>query len=262
MSVWAVLPAAGRGQRMQAASGQAAKAEKAHCPKQYLPLHGATVIEHSLQRLLAVAEIRQVLVALSPEDQHFESLAVAKDARISPVVGGEQRYQSVLNALLQLPDVANSLDKRNAPFSKDDWVLVHDAVRPCVRSEDVHKLLAELQDHPVGGLLGAPVEHTLKQVEQGEQTGGDGETETIAATIDRSQCRYAFTPQMFRYGLLCESLEAAIKRGIAVTDESSAVEALGHRPRIVAGSSDNIKITYESDLHLATAILQQQESAT
>ena len=257
MSVWAVLPAAGSGQRMQTRPDA-----QDHRPKQYLPLQGASVIEHSLTRLLAVANIRQVLVALSPDDRHFQSLPVAADKRVVSVTGGGTRCQSVLNALLQLPDVAD------VAFSQDDWVLVHDAVRPCVRIEDVQKLLVELKDHPIGGILGAPVAHTLKQVEGTADRDSDSNTgsntdaaETITATLNRHHCRYAFTPQMFRYSLLREAIETAINRGTTVTDESSAVEALGHRPCIVVGSSDNIKITYESDLHLAAAILQQQESA-
>ena len=286
MTVWAILPAAGVGKRM----GMTETA----LPKQYLPLHGATVIEHSLNRLLEVAEIQQVAVALSPQDTHFKSLTVARDSRVTAVTGGEQRQQSVLNALARLSAEA------------DDWILVHDAVRPCVRSADVRKLLDELQHHPIGGLLGAPVEHTLKQVVSNSDADGsnadadgsnadadgsnaddsdtdgsdadgsnadadgsdadvidadaDGDTETtVSATLNRNHCRYALTPQMFRYGILREALEAAAKGDTAFTDESAAVEALGHNPRIVTGAADNIKITYESDLVLAAAILKHQQ---
>ena len=253
--IWAVLAAAGRGRRMGST-----------LPKQYLPLHGITVIEHSLSRLLALPEIRQVLVALPPDDRHFSRLPIAQDSRVRTVPGGDTRCQSVLNALLRLDangadrGAYKGTDKVADEAADDDWVLVHDAVRPCVRTSDVQRLLNELRDDPVGGLLGAPVEHTLKEVTAAGNGAGSTASARVSATVDRRPIHYAFTPQMFRYALLREALEKALTRATPPTDESAAVEAAGHHPRIVPGTPDNLKITHQSDLPLATAILKHQEA--
>ena len=230
--IWAVLPAAGVGQRMGVVDR----------PKQYLPLAGATVIEHSLRRLLDVDRIQGIVVAVNARDQYWQSLPVASDPRIRAVTGGGERHQSVLAALAALQD-------RAAP---DDWVLVHDAVRPCVTSACIHRLITELEQDPVGGLLGFPLADTLKRVDDEQR---------IAATVDRQGIWAAATPQMFRHGLLREALQRAAESGLP-TDEAMAVEQLGYKPRMVAGRRDNLKITVAGDLELAALILQSQASVS
>lgn len=217
---WAVVPAAGVGKRMGADR-----------PKQYLPLAGKTVIEHTLERLLAAAAWQGIAVSIGEEDPYWPELPVAGHPQIQRARGGRERADSVLNGLEHIHDRARD----------EDWVLVHDAARPCLTAEDVQKLIATLQDEPVGGILALPVSDTLKRVENG----------AIVATVDRSAIWRALTPQMFRYGLLRHALLDAAAKGAAVTDEASALELLGHRPAIVEGRPDNLKITRPEDLDLA-----------
>ena len=227
---WAVVPAAGSGARMAAA-----------IPKQYLPLHGKTVLQHTLERLLDHPHIRAVVLVLAPDDPHWPRIAEQYAGRpLVTVHGGAERSHSVLNGL-------RALAGRAAP---EEWVLVHDAARPCVRREDIDLLLERLRDHPVGGLLGIPVADTKKRVDR------DG---NVLETVDRSDLWRALTPQMFRYHALLDALQAALKRGRVVTDESSAIEIAGHRPRMLEGHADNIKITRPQDLALAEWYLGQQE---
>ncbi|WP_305908560.1 2-C-methyl-D-erythritol 4-phosphate cytidylyltransferase [Methylomarinum sp. Ch1-1] len=223
---WAVVPAAGVGKRMQADK-----------PKQYLPLAGKTVIEHTLSRLLQSDAFDAVAVAISKEDPYWPELEVSTNPRIITAAGGKERADSVLSALQALEGRA----------SEDDWVLVHDAARPCLTADDVHQLIATLQDDPVGGILALSSHDTLKQVEAG----------SISATIDRSRVWRALTPQMFRYGMLREALQEA-EGNPAITDESSALELKGYRPKIVEGRPDNIKITRPEDLPLAQFYMEQQ----
>ncbi|TQV84606.1 2-C-methyl-D-erythritol 4-phosphate cytidylyltransferase [Exilibacterium tricleocarpae] len=226
---WVVVPAAGIGTRMGADK-----------PKQYLSLLGQTVLEHTLQRLLSLAGIEGLVVAIHPFDDLWPALPLAQDPRIESVDGGHERCDSVLNGLRQLAPRAHKLD----------WVLVHDAARPCVRAETIHTLCEALREHLVGGILGVPVSDTLKRLD--EHYG-------IQATLDRRALWYAQTPQMFRYGLLRQALEEAAANKRAVTDEASALEALGYCPRMVEGSRDNIKITRPEDLALAAMILSRQQ---
>lgn len=164
---------------------------------------------------------------------------------MSICAGGRERSDSVLNALQSLQGLAD----------EQDWVLVHDAVRPCVRLDDIARLLQEVADHPCGGLLAVPVSSTLKR----SDAAGD-----IVATLPRDHVWQAATPQAFRLGALRQALQAAVQAGVAITDEASAMELAGHAPRLVRGSADNIKITYPEDLLLAELILaaQQRENAT
>lgn len=229
---WAIVPAAGIGRRMQ----QRASDDR---PKQYLPLLDKTVIEHSLDRLLSLTQLRKVLVALGPDDPHWGTLEVSRHARIERVAGGEERHISVFNALQSLA----------ARASDNDWVLVHDAVRPCVSPDCIRVLMATLADHPVGGLLGYPLADTLKKTD---------EAGVIECTVDRTGMWAAATPQMFRYGTLMKALEGFIADGRLPTDEAMAVESLGLRPQMVAGRRDNIKITVPGDLELAAVILNSQ----
>ena len=154
------------------------------------------------------------------------------------IKSGKERADSVFSALSSLENQASS----------DDWVLVHDAARLCITTEDVKRLITELKDDEVGGILALPVSDTLKSVQGGFITG----------TPDRSQIWRALTPQMFRFGLLKEALESARRQGLTVTDEASALELAGYKPRIVEGRPDNIKITRPEDLPLATFYLERQ----
>lgn len=232
MTIWAIVPAAGVGRRMGPSSPK-------DLPKQYRPLLGRPVLSHSLQTLLAVPDIARVVVALHPEDRHFHSLECGSDPRISVVTGGDERHQSVLNGLDSLREA-----------EPDDWVLVHDAVRPCVTCADIMKLIGELAGHPVGGLLAAPVDNTIKRVtEHGDVDG----------TVDRSALWNALTPQMFRFAILRQALQQAQQQQRPITDEASAVEQAGETPRVVAGNKNNIKITHEGDLALAEFILATEE---
>jgi len=228
MTIWAILPAAGIGRRMASTT-----------PKQYLDLNGVPVIAHSLQKLASIAAISKIVVVLHPSDSRFASLSLQQSGKIVTTLGGDERFQSVLNGLKCLAAVA----------AEDDWVLVHDAVRPCVRSADINSLIQQLAQHPVGGLLGVPVDDTLKLVNARAE---------IEQTIDRSQYWQAQTPQMFRYGLLVKALRELIAQSLQVTDEAGAIERLGLRPQMVVGHKDNIKITHSADLAMAASILQAQ----
>jgi len=225
---WAVIPAAGVGLRMGAA-----------IPKQYLELAGRPVIDHTLERLLLHPRIDGAYVALGTDDTWWPQTGFAGHPDLVQVVGGKQRCDSVLNAL----------DALALHAAADDWVLVHDAARPCVRREDIDKLIDALQCHPVGGLLGVPVRDTMKRTdEQG----------LVACTVDRERLWHAFTPQMFRLQMLRDALRQAIASDISVTDESSAMEWAGHRPLMVEGHDDNLKITRTADLPLAAHYLATQ----
>lgn len=227
---WAVVPAAGVGIRMGSDT-----------PKQYLPLNGRTVLEHTLQTLLASSKIDGVYLALSPDDAGWSNIATNSNPKITRVDGGAERCHSVLNAL-------NLLQESAAP---DDWVLVHDAARPCLRPEDLDLLMESLAEHPVGGLLGVPVRDTMKR------TDGVG---SITETVSREALWHAYTPQMFRLRPLFQALQGAIDKGLMVTDEASAVELAGVCPQMVVGHDDNIKITRPEDLALASFYLKQQKA--
>ncbi len=224
---WAVVPAAGVGKRMASA-----------IPKQYHSLAGSTVIEQTLERLLSHPQIQSIFVALSEQDGWWPDGSFATDPRVIRVAGGAERCHSVLNALGALSAVA----------AEDDWVLVHDAARPCLRESDLERLIDKLSSHPVGGLLGVPVRDTMKRTDNA----------AVTATVPREQLWHAFTPQMFRLGLLHSALKEALERGEMVTDEASAIELSGLQPLMVEGHADNIKITRPEDLALATFFLQQQ----
>lgn len=227
--LWLVIPAAGIGQRM-----------KAECPKQYLRLNDRYILDITIARVLDSASFAGCMVALNARDQWWPGTESAADGRVRTCAGGKERADSVLSALNALSDVAGA----------DDWVLVHDAARPCLHQDDLARLTDTLQDHPVGGLLAAPVADTLKQ--------SDGaQPPAVVSTVDRRRLWRALTPQMFRLGALQQALESCLAAGHGVTDESSAIEFSGKMPVLVEGRSDNIKITVPSDLALAGFILGQ-----
>jgi 2-C-methyl-D-erythritol 4-phosphate cytidylyltransferase len=223
---WAVVPAAGVGKRMQADR-----------PKQYLPLAGKTVIEHTLLRLLQSGVFQAVAVAISLEDPYWPELDISKHPDVITAPGGKERADSVLSALKALQGRA----------AEDDWVLVHDAARPCLTAFDIHLQIDTLKNDAVGGILALSSHDTLKHVE------GD----TITATIDRKHIWRALTPQMFKYSMLRDALQQT-EGNPAVTDEASALEILGYKPKIVEGRPDNIKITRPEDLALAQFYMEQQ----
>ena len=224
---WAVVPAAGLGRRMAT-----------DIPKQYLLIAEQPVLQHSLQGMLAWGFLEKIVVALHAGDQRWASLPVAANPALLTVTGGEQRCNSVLAGLEALLELA----------AADDWVLVHDAARPCVLREDVESLRNTLADDPVGGLLACPVAATVKRA--------DAEGRSLD-TLDRTGLWLAQTPQMFRYQVLLEALREAVKRGVAITDEAAAVEQSGLRPKLVVGAASNIKITQPEDLAFAELWLQR-----
>lgn len=227
---WVVIPAAGVGKRMGAA-----------VPKQYLPLAGRTVIEHTIARFLGHPGTVGITVAVGPDDGYWNGLPPARDERVRRVDGGPERCHSVLNAL-------DDLSERTAA---DAWVLVHDAARPCLRREDLDRLVARLWDDPVGGILAVPVRDTMKRADPHGR---------IRATEDRAGLWHALTPQMFRLGPLRGALRRALDAGVLVTDEASAMEHAGHAPMLVEGHGDNLKITRPEDLALAEFFLTQQRA--
>jgi len=213
----------------------------AGAPKQYLPLHGQTVLEHALDTLFACERINGIVLALSPDDRHWPALESRyAGCKLVRVDGGAERCHSVLNALAQLADQADDTD----------WVLVHDAARPCLRAADVDVLIDTLAPGSDGGLLGVPVSDTMKR------TRPDG---AITETVDRDHLWHAQTPQMFRLGQLRNALEQALAQDILVTDEAAAMELAGYHPRLVRGHADNIKITVPEDLALAAFHLGQRK---
>lgn len=226
MSVWAVVPAAGSGQRFGA-----------DIPKQYLDLEGKPLLGHVLDLFLQAPGIDGLVLVAAGTDTRWRALL--PDPVPRPVLvaeGGATRAASVLSALAAL----------EGHVRPDDWVLVHDAARPCLAAGDLANLIETLGDDPVGGLLAAPVVDTLKRAdEQGR----------VAATQDRTGLWRALTPQMFRYELLATALRGALAAGVDVTDEACAIEWAGHKPRLVSGGIDNVKVTRPQDLPLAAAIM-------
>jgi 2-C-methyl-D-erythritol 4-phosphate cytidylyltransferase len=223
---WLVMPAAGLGRRFGADR-----------PKQYAPLRGRTVIEWALEPFLTDARCAGAVVALAEEDPHWRSIAPA-NVRVTP--GGPERSHSVRNGLTALADRAR----------RDDWVLVHDAARPCLARQDLERLLSALAAHPVGGLLATRAADTLKRAD---------ERGHVQQTIDRTGLWRALTPQMFRYGRLCEALDHAHAAGRSPTDESQAIEWLGDLPQLIEGAAANLKITSAADLALAAALLKESD---
>ena len=229
---WAIIPAAGVGRRMQSQQ-----------PKQYLPLHQKTVIEHSLQRMLDVEAVTGAVVALGAEDEYWQDIAQDFSKPVLRVEGGKERYDSVLNALLYLQQYLE-----NSPA--ENWVLVHDAARPCVRESDIRLLIEIASQQDDGGLLASPVRDTMKR----QQHKGSG----VDKTVDRNGLYHALTPQMFKLDLLVQALQQAAEKGYGVTDDASAMELAGYHPRLVEGHDDNIKITRPFDLTLAGLYMQEQ----
>lgn len=226
---YAVVPAAGIGARMQTSTA-----------KQYLEIGGKTLLEHSVGALLGCSKIEHVVVAVHPKDDRAKALLVLSDARVKIVVGGAKRCDSVLAALDSLALTAQP----------NDWVLVHDAARPCLLARDVSALMEAVIAQGVGGILAEPLVDTVKQTNQDAR---------VTSTLDRSTLWRAQTPQMFRLGQLQQALRAASEQRLTVTDEASAMELQGFPVQVVLGSRSNLKVTVPEDLPLAQWYLAAKE---
>ena len=220
-----VIPAAGIGSRMTADT-----------PKQYLKIAGKTLLEYSVDTLLRTPGITSITVALHSDDTFAADLQILTDPRVSRVAGGDERADSVLAALYAVAG------------EEGDWVLVHDAARPGLRIADVQRLIAAVIAKGEGGILAEPVVDTVKL----------GDVGRVEKTLDRSALWRAQTPQMFQLGELISALEAASQRGLAVTDEASAMELAGQPVQLVSGSPANLKVTVPEDLELAAWYLTRQ----
>lgn len=227
--LWAIVPAAGIGSRMQA-----------QMPKQYLPLLGKTILEQTLQRLDNSLSFEKIIIALAPHDPYWPGLNLNSD-KYMLVDGGAQRSDSVFNGLKAIQDRA----------AADDWVFVHDAARPCVRSADLCYMLEVLEECGHGGLLAAPVKDTMKR---GDHQG------CVETTVERENLWHALTPQVFPFAELYNAYQRAIEQGDSITDEAMAIESAAGKVKLVPGSQDNIKITHPEDLHLAALYLQAQHT--
>lgn len=226
---FALVPAAGVGARMAADR-----------PKQYLALRGRPILLHTLERLCDHPLIAGVWVGISADDPYWLGLQFAHPRFRGAYAGGAQRAATVLNGLRVM----------EAHAHLNDWVLVHDAVRPCVRADDIDRLIDAASTHADGALLGLPLADTVKRVNLAHE---------VVETVPRESLWRALTPQMFRPRALRDALECAARDGVTVTDEASAIERAGGRPLMVAGQADNIKITVPGDIALAELYLQQQE---
>ena len=222
--LWCVVPAAGRGARFGGG-----------VPKQYLPLAGRPLLLRTLERLAAHADIAGLMIALAADDAHWPGISSLHDKPVSACIGGGERAESVLAGLHALHD----------RVQKDHFVLVHDAARPCVRADDISRLI-ELGLPAGGALLAAPLRDTLKRA--------DAQGHSVATEPREARWR-ALTPQLFRYGELVAALEAAHAAGILATDEAMAMERAGHKPLLVEGAESNITVTTPADMELAEFLL-------
>jgi 2-C-methyl-D-erythritol 4-phosphate cytidylyltransferase len=226
--IWFLIAAAGSARRFGGT-----------VPKPYLKIAGKTLLEHSLRTLSAVTGIAGGVVVIAPGDRRFRRLPRPLQKRVIATAGGPTRAISVLNGLHAL-----------ITASEDDWVLVHDAARPCLARKDVDVLIAECRRDPVGGLLAVPMADTVKQADDAGR---------CVRTLPRERLWRAQTPQMFRHGRLVRALTQALEEGFQATDEAAAIEGLGLRPRLVEGSPLNIKVTRPADLLLAQAAMRSQK---
>lgn len=223
----AVIPAAGVGKRMLS-----------DCPKQYMKINGKTILEYTVERLLSVKQISKVIVVISKGDEYFNELSIANHEDVIPTQGGKDRVDSVLAGLKSIEQ------------NKYHWVLVHDAARPCVDISDIQSLINSCLSTNDGGLLGHPVHDTMKQ------TNADNQ---VKNTLDRELMWHALTPQMYPIHTLIDAIEEGLLKGVNITDESSAIEAVGIKSIMIEGRSDNIKITRPDDLAYAKFILTNQQ---
>ncbi len=230
--VHALIPAAGQGTRYGGA-----------VLKQYLPVCGKAVLAHSIRAFQFHPLIAGITVILAEDDQLFESAVGQLSTVVDTVIGGDTRAQSVRKGLQSITD----------KYPQTNWVLIHDAARPCLSPESLDRLLEQGLQSADGAILAMPVGDTLKRA---------GETEEIVATVDRRGLWAAQTPQLFRLGALSDAIDLALRDECELTDEASAMEFAGARPKLVMGSTANIKITHSSDLAIAEAWLKRAELAS
>lgn len=232
-TIWAIVPAAGIGKRMLSA-----------IPKQYLSINNKPVLQATLERLLSVPLVKGVVVALQPNDKYWSSVTLQTTKPVLCVNGGSERYHSVINAMLYLAEQDGFEEEKT-------WVLVHDAVRPCVSVVDIENLITIATENEAGGLLAVKVRDTMKR---------QGNEQSVDLTVDRNGLWHALTPQCFAFKTLLLALKQAEQNGFNLTDESSAMEQAGYSPELVAGSDKNIKITRPDDLELAQYYFSLEES--
>ena len=229
---WGIMPAAGVGRRMEAEG-----------PKQYLKVAGKRVIEHSLAPLLQCTAISKVIVATNEDDNCWQDTLILDNPQIAVCKGGASRAQSVRNALMQLKADAN------------DWVVVHDAVRPCLKTGELEHFIKSTWDNPVGAILAISISDSMKRV---QRTADHGLRMIETLSRDALWVRAA-TPQMFRYRLLCDALDGALADGIGIDDEAVAMQHAEHEVMVVLGDDRNIKITYRADLENARRWLSEAQ---
>lgn len=225
-NIWVIVPAAGSGQRMAAGT-----------PKQYLLIKSKTILETTLDLFLANERIGKVVVTLAADDLLWPTLPCASNAKIMSALGGSTRALSVYNGLVAL----------KAMVRENDWILVHDAARPCLSAETLNKFIQKLSKDSVGGILAMPVKDTLKL--------SKSDSPTIVKTLNRDNVWHAQTPQMFRYGLLLNAMEQALNCEYEITDEASAMELAGYSPQLIESNSRNLKVTTPEDLAMAKFLL-------
>lgn len=215
---WVVIPAAGVGKRMGVDR-----------PKQYIEINNKTILQHTIECFTGREEIEKIIVAISLTDEYWPELEISKHEKVITASGGAERYHSVFNGLKELQDKAD----------EDDWVLVHDAARPCLSQTAIDRLINELRGHDVGGILAMPCRDTMKRANKKSE---------IVDTIERESLWYAQTPQMFHYEKLYSAINNVLEKNITVTDEAMAIELSGFKPLLVKGHQENIKITHKDDL--------------
>lgn len=238
-SVWVVIPAAGIGQRMNSL-----------LPKQYLKIQGKSLIEHTFDCFLEHKKVAGIVVALSVDDEHWQALDLASKSKpIYTVQGGSNRSDSVMQGLSYLNEELKLPEKT--------WVMVHDAARPCLTTIDIDSLLQIRNDDCVGGILASPVRDTMKRAVIENNT--QDESEVVSHTESRENLWHALTPQMFRMGDLIKALKHCHNQNVKITDECSAMEKMGLNPKLVEGSHNNIKVTYASDIEMASFLIRQKQ---
>lgn len=222
-NIFAVVPAAGYGRRMGIGY-----------PKQYYLINKKTVIEYTIETLLTCSKIKKIIVSISPEDHYFHTLPISNNIRVSYVLGGLDRARSVMSALQIVENKS--------------WVLIHDAVRPCLRKNDLNRLLKIYKTSQVGGVLAVPVKDTIRYFFNKK-----------TVTLNRKNLWHVLTPQFFPRNLLFRCLAQALKEKIAIPDDFSSLEKYGFFPKKVLGHSDNIKITYPTDLSFVEYFLKKRK---
>lgn len=224
---WVVIPAAGVGKRMEVDK-----------PKQYIEINNKTILEHTIDCFIHRNDIEKVVVAISKTDEYWPELQIAEHKKVITAEGGLERYHSVFNGLKELQGKAD----------EDDWVLVHDAARPCLSQEAIDRLIAELKEHEVGGLLAMPCRDTMKRA---------NESNEIIDTVERESLWHAQTPQMFKFEKLFSAINTVLEKSLNITDEAMAIELSGHKPLLVEGHLENIKVTHKDDLkYLANYLIE------